>query len=245
MLPVGVMEKPSLQASDDSSRSSVNEFVRRAAALAPAGGRVLDAGAGECIYRPLFEGRRYVSTDRGVGDAGWDYTQLDALADLERIPFRPGTFDFVLCTETLEHVARPGRVLSELARVLKPGGTLALSVPFLHPVHQAPHDYFRYTPYGLRHLMAEAGFDRVEVRASGGYFTYLRGQLGDFAAHLPLGVSARLRSWLSWPYRLTTRISAAVLRSLVGVLRRLDDPESRPLQYFVIARRPDAIIPPR
>jgi hypothetical protein len=93
--------------------------------------------------------------------------------------------------------------------------------------------------------MAEAGFDRVEVRASGGYFTDLRGQLGDFAAHLPLGVSARLRSWLSWPYRLTTRISAAVLRSLVGVLRRLDDPESRPLQYFVIARRPDAIIPPR
>ncbi|HZE99547.1 MAG TPA: methyltransferase domain-containing protein [Planctomycetota bacterium] len=238
------MEKPSLRATDDPGRSSINDFVRRAAALAAPGARVLDAGAGECIYRPLFDGRRYVSTDRGVGDAGWDYTALDALADLERVPFGAGSFDFVLCTETLEHVARPGRVLAELGRVLKPGGTLALSVPFLHPVHQAPHDYYRYTPYGLRHLLAEAGFDRVEVTSSGGYFTYLRDQLADFAAHLPLALSGRPRSWLSWPYRLLARISAAELRALVGVLRRLDTPDSRPLQYFVIARRPDAIIPP-
>lgn len=237
------MEKPSLQVSDDPGRRSINDFVRRAAARAPAGGRVLDAGAGECIYKPLFDGRRYVSTDRGVGDAGWDYTKLDALADLERLPFGPGAFDFVLCTETLEHVARPGRVLSELSRVLKPGGMLALSVPFLHPVHQAPHDYYRYTPFGLRHLLTEAGFDRVEVTSSGGYFTYLRDQLTDFGSHLPLGVTAKPSSWLSWPYRLLVRISAAELRALVGVLRRLDDPETRPLQYFVIARRPDAIIP--
>lgn len=233
------MEKPSLRASDDPGRSSINDFVRRAAALCPAGARVLDAGAGECIYAPLFEGRRYVATDRGVGDAGWDYAKLDALADLERAPFRSGAFDAVLCTETLEHVARPGRVLAELGRVLRPGGTLALSVPFLHPVHQAPHDYYRYTPYGLRHLLAEAGFDRVEVTPSGGYFTYLRDQLGDFAAHLPLGVSSKPGSWLSWPYRLLARISAAELRALVGVLRRLDDPGTRPLQYFVIARRPE------
>jgi SAM-dependent methyltransferase len=237
------MEKPSLRASNEPGRSSINDFVRRAAALVPPGSRVLDAGAGECIYRPLFEGRRYVSTDRGVGDAGWDYATLDALADLEGIPFRSGIFDFVLCTETLEHVARPSRVMSELARVLKPGGTLALSVPFLHPVHQAPHDYYRYTPFGLRHLLAESGFDRVEVTSSGGYFTYLRDQLSDFAAHLPLGVSAKVSSWISWPYRLLVRLSAAELRALVGVLRRLDDPDARPLQYFVIARRPDAIIP--
>lgn len=238
------MEKPSLRADDDPGRASINDFVRRAAALAPAGARVLDAGAGECIYRPLFEGKRYISTDRGVGDAGWDYTGLDALADLERVPFGAGAFDFVLCTETLEHVARPGRVLSELARVLKPGGTLALSVPFLHPVHQAPHDYYRYTPYGLRHLLGEAGFDRVDVGSSGGYFTYVRDQLGDFAAHLPLGISARPSSWLSWPFRAFVRVEAAWLRFLLGFLRRLDAPESRPLQYFVIARRPDAMIPP-
>lgn len=236
------MEKPSLRSSDDPGRRSINDFVRRAAAQAPPGARVLDAGAGECIYRPLFDGRRYVSTDRGVGDAGWDYTKLDALADLERAPFEVGAFDFVLCTETLEHVARPGLVLAELRRVLKPGGTLALSVPFLHPVHQAPHDYFRYTPYGLRHLLAEAGFAQVEVTAAGGYFTYLADQLSDFGKHLPLGLSARPLSWLSWPFRLWLRVLVALLRPPLGILRRRDDPETRPLQYFVIAKRPDAII---
>jgi SAM-dependent methyltransferase len=236
------MEKPSLRSSDDPGRRSINDFVRRAAAQVAPGARVLDAGAGECIYRPLFEGKRYVSADRGVGDAGWDYTALDALADLERVPFASATFDFVLCTETLEHVARPATVLAELRRVLKPGGTLALSVPFLHPVHQAPHDYYRYTPYGLRHLLAEAGFGAVEVTASGGYFTFLTDQLSDFGKYLPLGLSARPGSWLSWPFRLWLRVAVALLRPLLGLLRRLDDPETRPLQYFVIARHPDAII---
>jgi SAM-dependent methyltransferase len=236
------MEKPSLRSAEDPGRRSINDFVRRAAALVPPGAFVLDAGAGEGIYRPLFEGRRYVSTDRGVGDRGWDYTALDALSDLERVPFAAAAFDFVLCTETLEHVARPAAVLSELRRVLKPGGTLALSVPFLHPVHQAPHDYYRYTPYGLRHLLAEAGFEVVEVTASGGYFTYLGGQLADFGKHLPLGLSARPRSWLSWPFRLWLRVAVAIVRPAIGLLRGLDNPETRPLQYFVIARRPNAII---
>jgi len=237
------MRKPSLSLPDSAGRRSINDFVRRAASLAPSGARVLDAGAGECIYRPLFEGRRYVSTDRGVGDSAWDYGQLDARSDLERMPFRDGAFDVVLCTETLEHVARPARVLSELRRVLRPGGMLALSVPFLHPVHQAPHDYYRYTPFGLRHLLAEAGFDRVDVRASGGYFTHLCDQLSDVGSHLPLGFSGRPRSWLSWPYRFLVRAAAELLRTLAGPLSRRDDPDVRPLQYFVIARSPDAIIP--
>jgi SAM-dependent methyltransferase len=233
------MDKPSLgpDASGDLTRHSINEFVRRAAPRAPAGGRVLDAGAGECIYRPLFEGRRYVAVDRGVGDEGWDYAKLDALADLERIPFGADSFDFILCTETLEHVARPGSVLAELRRVLKPGGTLALSVPFLHPVHQEPHDYYRYTPYGLRHLLGEAGFEVEELTAAGGYFTFLYDQLQGFPSHLPLGLSARPGSWLSWPFRAALRIAVALLRPCVNLLRRTDRAEVRPLQYFVIARR--------
>jgi SAM-dependent methyltransferase len=232
------VKKPSLQAraSDDAGRHAVNAFVRAAAERAPAGACVLDAGAGECVYRPLFEGRRYVAIDRGVGDGAWDYGRLDARADLERVPFARASFEFVLCTETLEHLARPARVLAELRRVLKPGGTLALSVPFLHPVHQAPHDYYRYTPYGLRHLLGEAGFVVESLQAAGGFFTFLHLQLGDLPSHLPLGVKASARSLLGWPFRAFIRASAAILRGGVALLRRLDSGETRPLHYLVLAQ---------
>jgi SAM-dependent methyltransferase len=231
------VNKPSLQArsSEDAGRHAVNAFVRDAAARAPAGGRVLDAGAGECVYRPFFEGRRYVAIDRGVGDRAWDYGRLDATADLERIPFAAASFEFVLCTETLEHVARPAVVLAELRRVLKPGGTLALTVPFLHPVHQAPHDYYRYTPYGLRHLLGQAGFEVEGLSAAGGFFTFLHLQLGDLPSHLPLGVKASAGSLLGWPFRAFVRASAALLRVAVGALRRLDSGDVRPLHYLVLA----------
>lgn len=197
---------------------------------------MLDAGAGECVYRPLFAGRRYVAIDRGVGDGSWDYGHLDATADLERIPFAAASFEFVLCTETLEHLARPAAVLSELRRVLRPGGTLALTVPFLHIVHQAPHDYYRYTPYGLRHLLSVAGFDVESLSAAGGYFTFLHLELGALPSYLPLGMKASVRSLAGWPFRVFVRASAALLRLAVGALRRLDSGDARPLHYLVLAR---------
>jgi len=232
------VNKPSLdaRASEDAGRHAVNDFVRGVAAKTPAGARVLDAGAGECVYRPLFEGRRYVAIDRGVGDGAWDYGRLDATSDLERVPFAGASFDLVLCTETLEHLARPARVLAELRRVLAPGGTLALTVPFLHPVHQAPHDYYRYTPYGLRHLLGEAGFEVESLEAAGGFFTFLHLQLGDLPSHLPLGLKASAGSLLGWPFRAFVRGAAAILRAGVGALLRLDSGEVRPLHYLVLAR---------
>jgi SAM-dependent methyltransferase len=232
------MDKPSIDIDPgrDPGRHAISMFVRRAAARAAAGDRVLDAGAGESIYRPLFEGRSYVAVDRGVGDAGWNYKGLEAVADLEQLPFGGGVFHLVLCTETLEHVARPAAVLRELRRVLRSGGTLALSVPFLMPVHQEPHDYFRYTPHGLRRLLVDAGFEVEEISAAGGYFTFLHRELLDFPSYLPLGLGASPTSWLSWPFRAALRIGVAVLRLAIGFLRRLDAPHARPIQYFALAR---------
>ena len=65
----------------------------------------------------------------------------------------------VLATETLEHVSRPVRFLAEARRCLSPGGRLMLTVPFAARWHYIPHDYWRFTPSGLRQLLTDAGFN--------------------------------------------------------------------------------------
>ena len=73
------------------------------------------------------------------------------------MPFRDESFDTVLLLEVLEHVAEPERVLAEIQRVLRIGGVLLLSMPFLYPLHDSPHDYQRYTAPGLMHAVKRAG----------------------------------------------------------------------------------------
>jgi SAM-dependent methyltransferase len=145
---------------------AVESFAR---ALAP-GSRVLDAGAGEGQYAHCFASQRYCGVDLAVGDAAWDYSRLDTLADLTALPFRAGTFDAALNVVTLEHLPEPGLALAEIARTLTPGGRFLIVAPHEWEVHQAPHDYFRYTRYGLQHLLEKAGLEPVEIRAVGGYF---------------------------------------------------------------------------
>jgi SAM-dependent methyltransferase len=153
-----------------------DEAARFAATLAP-GARVVDAGAGECRHRSLFARQRYLGVDLGVGDARWDYGKLDVVADLARLPFSSACFDASLCLVTLEHVAEPGRVLAEIARVLKSGGRMLLVAPQEWEIHQAPHDYYRFTRYGLRHLIEAAGLELERIEPAGGFFCLLARRL--------------------------------------------------------------------
>jgi SAM-dependent methyltransferase len=151
----------------------VTRFVESTARGVSAGSRVLDAGAGEARYRPLFGRARYVALDDGRGDPRWDYTRLDVAGDLMRLPFRDGALDAVLCTETLEHLRDPGDFLVEVARVRRPGGRLYLTAPQSFKEHQQPNDFFRYTRYGLRLLLERAGLEPKSVEPEGGYFRFL------------------------------------------------------------------------
>jgi SAM-dependent methyltransferase len=138
---------------------------------------VLDAGAGESRHADLFDGRHYVAVDLAVGDARWNYAKLDAVADLCALPFRNGAFDAAINIVTLEHIRDPGRALCEIARTLKPGGRLLVAVPQDWEVHQAPHDYFRYTRYGIGHLFESAGLELLRIQPAGGFFRLLSRRL--------------------------------------------------------------------
>lgn len=123
-------------------------------------GRVLDIGCADgWIRRALREDCEYFGLDYPVTARAIYGTRPDVFGDGAHLPFRDATFQCVTLLEVLEHVAYPDFVLREAHRVLVPGGKLLLSMPFIYPLHDAPHDYQRYTAPGLVFALRKAGFD--------------------------------------------------------------------------------------
>lgn len=134
-------------------------------------GRVLDIGCSTKPYKPLFSGRftQYVGVDVPFSDHTKAF--IDVFGRGEHLPFRGNAFDTVLMTEVLEHVPEPQMALKEVERVLAPGGTAIVSVPFMYRIHEVPYDFFRYTPYSMKHMAQAAGLQVNQVITRGGYLT--------------------------------------------------------------------------
>ena len=209
--------------------SEIASAVAAFAGALPAGARVLDAGSGEGQYRHLFARQRYCGIDLAVGDAAWDYSQVDALADLTALPFRAATFDAAIHIVTIEHLPEPGRALAEIARTLTPGGALLIAAPHEWEVHQAPHDYFRYTRYGLAYVLEQAGFEVREMRASGGYFRLLARRLLNGLQFFTGGVR--------WLLFLPAAILLVPPALILPLLDALDRDRNFTLGYLCTARK--------
>jgi SAM-dependent methyltransferase len=148
----------------------------------------LDAGAGEQPFKEFCTHLRYVSQDfgryspenftTGLHPSYWDYGDLDIVSDICSIPEPDGSFDAILCTEVLEHISDPAKVIHEFARLLRPGGTLILTAPFSSLTHFAPYYYYTgYSRYFFEERLREAGFQIIELRPNGNYFEYLGQEL--------------------------------------------------------------------
>ena len=161
----------------DPFEAAIRKFVGGVGSATGADERVLDAGAGECRFRPVFAHAHYVGIDFALGDPHWNYSMLDAIGRLEELPFINSSFDRVISIVVLEHTPEPARVIAEFQRVLTPGGTVHLVVPHMWEEHQRPHDYFRFTSSGIRYLMERAGFDVRRVEPVGGFFWMLSRRL--------------------------------------------------------------------
>jgi SAM-dependent methyltransferase len=206
--------------------AQIEDHVERFARSLKPGTRVLDAGAGESQYEYHFSAQRYIGLDLAVGDEQWDYSKLDVIAELAALPFPKGAFGACINIVTLEHVTEPARVLDELSRTLAPGGRLLLIAPHAWEEHQQPHDYFRYTRYGLEYLLCKAGFQIEEMRPVGGFFRLLSRRLMNALQFFP-GPLVVLAAILFVPPAL-----------LFPLLDPLDRQRNFTLGYICVARKP-------
>jgi SAM-dependent methyltransferase len=218
-------------------------------------GRLLDVGCGQRPYESLFE--PYVDEYVGIEhEEAFERTNAssanekpDLYYDGRRLPFEDKSFDTVLNVQVLEHTPEPGALVREMARVLKDDGLLILSAPFDFRLHEQPHDYFRYTPHGLRVLCDQAGLEIVEVHKHGSLWSIVAHKLNSYLAFrvARLGGLAQAVGKLSHesPAETRTRVwalpfVAPVMLGLSGGARVLDRwlPEPEEGLGFLILARP-------
>lgn len=140
--------------------------------LSPAIGRlqgmVLDVGCADRWIEPhLSQDAMYIGLDYPPTGNLLYSARADVLADAASLPFATSSLDAVVGLEVIEHTRDYQAAMREFFRVLKPTGTLVLSMPFLYPIHDAPHDYQRLTEHGLRRDLTAAGFEIVRLSKSG------------------------------------------------------------------------------
>jgi SAM-dependent methyltransferase len=146
-------------------------------------GHLLDLGAGQVplygCYRDLVASTTCVDWSKSPHPC----PHIDHYLDLdEPLPLPDGAYDTILLTDVLEHTRRPDCLFGEIARLLAPQGKLLLTVPFLYWIHEAPHDYGRYTSFMLRDLSERSGLSVLELEATGGSPEVLLDFLGKHLA---------------------------------------------------------------
>lgn len=133
--------------------------------LAAMHGDVLDVGCGRKPYRHLVPASHYVGADLDTAELR-EIGAADIFYDGGKIPVADQSFDSVLCSQVFEHIFTPAEFLAELHRVLRPGGELVLTTPFVWDEHSQPYDFGRYSSFGLCHLLETNGFEVVTHRKS-------------------------------------------------------------------------------
>lgn len=191
----------------------------------------LDVGCGSRPYESLFPPGTYTGVD--VADSGRPagMKSPDFFYDGRTLPFPDGSFDGVLCTQVLEHVANPEALLVEIHRILRPGGAFVLSAPFLWEEHEEPYDFFRFSSFGFRELLMRCNFDGVFMQKTTGSLEALAQAM---SVYVVTNLSMPIRGWgraLSLFICCPIQICGLLLQRLLPDSKRLY------LDCVIVARR--------
>jgi len=225
-----------------SNRKAVNwlvydigdSFLREHASLYK--GNLYDLGCGEAPFRDFF----LTYADKYVG-VDWveclHDSKADIAADLNKpLPIEDQVADTVISLSVMEHLCEPQMMLNEAYRILKPGGSIMLQVPWQWWIHEAPYDFFRYTPYGLKYLFKKAGFTDVQVEPQSGFFTMWLLKFNYFSLRFIRGPKV-----FQWGVKLVLVPIWYINQKIAPVLDKLDSNwAAESIGYYVIAKKPDS-----
>ncbi len=196
-----------------------------------ASGNILDVGCGNKPYLSLF--KTYISY------TGCDVVQsskflVDVICPATNLNFGDAHFDTVFSTQVFEHVNDHQMAFSEVSRVLKPGGYFIFSVPFTWELHEEPHDFFRFTKYGIAFLMEKYGFEKVEIKPNGGKWA----AIGQMRVNI-MWSAFRKRPGLATIYKLIVKYSGLriIYNCFYRLLDSLEKDDLLTLNYVCVARK--------
>ena len=183
-------------------------------------GKLLDVGCGQMPYKSLLTGK----TSRVAQYMGLDLEKNpihnnhpDITWQNGKIPLADNTIDCAIATEVFEHCPNPEAIMSEICRVLKSGGVIFFTVPFLWPLHEVPYDEYRYTPFSLARHLDASGFVDIELSPLGGW---------DASLAQMLGLWVRRRRMARW-------VRGILSRLLVPVIFMLHQMDKRVIPHFI------------
>ena len=166
-------------------------------------GAVLDAGCGDGErYKSFFKFDRYVTFDINSSHGA------EIVGSVEDIPVESESFSSVLSTQVLEHVKNPQKAAEEFYRILKPGGYCLITVPQLNELHEEPHDYFRFTKYGLEEIFGKAGFKVILIEQRGGFWSANMQMRIRYIIDLLQINKIRLLRWIFQPFIFINGVTA-------------------------------------
>lgn len=211
-----------------------------------ASGDLLDVGCGQKPYAALFAEQvtRHIGVEYPLSlgapkpmAAG----SPDVFADAAFLPFRGNCFNTVLCTQVLEHVVEPWGVLEEITRVLRPSGVLILTVPQEWGIHKAPHDFYRFTRYGLTYLAQCSGLQVEYLSPRGGFWVMMGQRVSDYLEHVVIYPLLSYSKVLFVAFSGILLGLCAVAQLLGLALDHIQPLESNTLGYLMVARKPGEV----
>ncbi len=157
------------------------------------------------------------------------------LSDAQSLPFKPASFDGVVSVNSLYYCERPSSAVAEFSRALRKGGKLVMVTPFLYPIHDIPHDKYRFTEHGLKEMLKDK-FAIEKIVPIGGVFS-----IPALLLHsLHKGVVSASPRWMRPAANVVMfliLLIPSIMGQLISILDFLDWTRRWPVYYFTIARK--------